>query len=284
MQQKGVHWFPGHMVKATREIKERLSVVDVVVEIVDSRCPISSRNMFLDEIIKNKTRMIVFSKKDLCDLNKLDSFQKYYLNKGYQVVSADLKVDNDIKKIIKKIQELGEDKRAKYLKKGMKVQPLRVMIIGIPNVGKSTLINRLAGKNAASTRNTPGHTRAQQWIRINQNFELLDTPGILPPHYEDKQIAINLALIGAIKDDILPLDEVYDSLINFLKDNYPDDLKKRYQLSNIDSNSEAIINSIATYRGFLLKGGEVDVNAAQVMVIKEFRDGKIAKVVVDKLC
>lgn len=283
MQQKNIHWFPGHMVKALREIKEKINLVDVVVEIVDARCPISSKNPFLDEIINNKEKMIVFSKKDLCDEIKIKVFKKYYNEKGYEVVIADLNNKNDISKIITTINFLGKGKQEKYIKRGMKPQPLKIMIIGIPNVGKSTLINRLVKKNAASTRNTPGHTKAQQWVRINQNFDLLDTPGILPPHYEDKVTSTNLALIGSIKDDILPLDEVFTSLFNFLIRNYKDDFYKKYSIGSDISEAE-VVQLIGQNRGLLLKGGIVDTDAVKKMIIKEFRAGIIAKVVVDEEC
>lgn len=283
MQQKNIHWFPGHMVKALREIKEKINLVDVVVEIVDARCPISSKNPFLDEIINNKEKMIVFSKKDLCDEIKIKVFKKYYNEKGYEVVIADLNNKNDISKIITTINFLGKGKQEKYIKRGMKPQPLKIMIIGIPNVGKSTLINRLVKKNAASTRNTPGHTKAQQWVRINQNFDLLDTPGILPPHYEDKVTSTNLALIGSIKDDILPLDEVFTSLFNFLIRNYKDDFYKKYSIGSDMSEAE-VVQLIGQNRGLLLKGGIVDTDAVKKMIIKEFRAGIIAKVVVDEEC
>lgn len=283
MQQKNIHWFPGHMVKALREIKEKINLVDVVVEIVDARCPISSKNPFLDEIINNKEKMIVFSKKDLCDEIKIKVFKKYYNEKGYEVVIADLNNKNDISKIITTINFLGKGKQEKYIKRGMKPQPLKIMIIGIPNVGKSTLINRLVKKNAASTRNTPGHTKAQQWVRINQNFDLLDTPGILPPHYEDKVTSTNLALIGSIKDDILPLDEMFTSLFNFLIRNYKDDFYKKYSIGSDMSEAE-VVQLIGQNRGLLLKGGIVDTDAVKKMIIKEFRAGIIAKVVVDEEC
>lgn len=283
MQQKNIHWFPGHMVKALREIKEKINLVDVVVEIVDSRCPISSKNPFLDEIINNKEKMIVFSKKDLCDDVKINIFKKLYNEKGYEVVIADLNDKNDISKIISTINHLGKGKQEKYIKRGMKPQPLKIMIIGIPNVGKSTLINRLVKKNAASTRNTPGHTRAQQWVRINQNFDLLDTPGILPPHYEDKVTSTNLAIIGSIKDDILPLDEVFTSLFDFLVEKYKDEFYKKYSIEK-DASEAEIVQYIGQNRGMLLKGGIVDTDAVKKMIIKEFRGGLIAKVVVDEVC
>lgn len=280
---KNVHWFPGHMVKATREIIERLKVIDVIIEIVDSRAPISSKNPFLEDVTNSKKRLLVFSKKDLTDDNKINMFEKYYQDKNYDTILANLNDKKDILEIIKKVQFLGKDRQEKYLKRGMKPQPLRVMIIGIPNVGKSTLINKLTRKNAASVQNTPGHTRAQQWVRINEDFELLDTPGILPPHYEDKTYSLHLALIGSIKENILPIEDLYDYLIEFLLKEYPSSLNKRYGVDETLSIHE-ITNEIAKRRGLLLKGNEYDEEKTKKLVLKEFKEGIITPVIIDKLC
>ena len=280
---KNVHWFPGHMVKATREIIERLKVIDVIIEIVDSRAPISSKNPFLEDVTNSKKRLLVFSKKYLTDDNKINMFEKYYQDKNYDTILANLNDKKDILEIIKKVQFLGKDRQEKYLKRGMKPQPLRVMIIGIPNVGKSTLINKLTRKNAASAQNTPGHTRAQQWVRINENFELLDTPGILPPHYEDKTYSLHLALIGSIKENILPIEDLYDYLIEFLLKEYPSSLNKRYGVDETLSIHE-ITNEIAKRRGLLLKGNEYDEEKTKKLVLKEFKEGIITPVIIDKLC
>lgn len=283
MQQKNVHWFPGHMVKAMRQIEERLKVIDIIIEVVDARAPISSKNPFLEKITQNKKRLIVFSKKDLCDKEAVLPFLDYYKNLNYSAVVCDLNKPQDIKLLVQKAFELGKERQEKYLRRGMKPQPLRVMILGIPNVGKSTLINRLCKRNAASSRNTPGHTKAQQWVRISDQFELLDTPGILPPHYEDNNIALRLAWIGSIKENILPLDDLYQNLLNFLVRKYPEQLKARYQLNDLNDIGK-ISEDIGRNRNLLLKGGEVDLESVSRLVLREFKDGVITPVVVDEVC
>lgn len=283
MQQKNVHWFPGHMVKAMRQIEERLKVIDIIIEVVDARAPISSKNPFLEKITQNKKRLIVFSKKDLCDKDAVLPFLDYYKNLNYSAVVCDLNKPQDIKLLVQKAFELGKERQEKYLRRGMKPQPLRVMILGIPNVGKSTLINRLCKRNAASSRNTPGHTKAQQWVRISDQFELLDTPGILPPHYEDNNIALRLAWIGSIKENILPLDDLYQNLINFLMRKYPNELKARYQLNDLVDVGQ-ISEDIGRNRNLLLKGGEIDFESVSRLVLREFKDGVITPVVVDEVC
>ena len=284
MQQKNIHWFPGHMVKAMRQIEERLKVIDIIIEVVDARAPLSSKNPFLEKITNNKKRLLVFSKKDLCDEKAIQPFLTYYKDQNYSTIVSDLNNPQDVKKIVQEAFDLGKERQEKYLKRGMKPQPLRVMILGIPNVGKSTLINRLCKRNAASSRNTPGHTKAQQWVRISNQFELLDTPGILPPHYEDNSISLHLAWIGSIKENILPLDEIYHNLIEFLIRKYPDKLKERYQLNDGLKDVSSVSEEIGRNRQLLLKGGVVDLESVARLVLREFKDGKITPVVVDELC
>lgn len=285
MQQKGIHWFPGHMQKAMREIQERLKLIDVIVEIVDSRAPRSSKNPFLENITNTKKRIIVMSKKDLCDISKLEKWKQYYKENNYIPVEADLNNNSDINKILKAIEEAGKDKIERNLRKGMKPQAIRAMVIGIPNVGKSTLINRLSKRGSASTANTPGHTRSQQWIKVDKTLELLDTPGILPPHYEDKEIAIHLALIGSMKEQNIPLSELLSYLLEFLMKNHLPELKERYDLKEEDLLDERkIVEGVCRRRGLLLRQGEFDYSKGETLLLKEFKEGLIVKTIIDELC
>lgn len=283
MQQKNIHWFPGHMQKATREIEERVKIVDVIIELLDARAPLSSRNEKLYKITQNKKRVLILTKKDLADDAITEKWKEYFTSLNYQVVCADLNEKKLIKIIEEKINILGRDKREKEIKKGMKPQPIRAMIIGIPNVGKSTLINRISKRNAASVQNTPGHTKSQQWIKVDNSFELLDTPGILPANYENKEYAINLALVGSIRETILPIEELADILLNYLRKYYPETIKNRYVIDFKDEDdNNSILCKIALKRGLLLKQ-EPDVSKASSLLLKEFRDGILGHISLERL-
>lgn len=282
MQQKSIHWFPGHMKKALKEIEERLKIMDIIIEIVDARAPISSRNPYLKDLAPHKKRLIVLAKKDLADEEETKRWVEFYQNEGIIALPLDLTYPKSDLELKKAIQLLGKDKWEKDKRRGLKPQPLKTMIIGIPNVGKSTLINRLSRRNAASVQNTPGHTRAQQWIKVDQLFELLDTPGILPMQYEDATYSMHLAWLGSIKEDILPLNVIATELLSFLKENHAANIEKRFQIPSIQLMPlEEIWYLIATKRGLLTKG-EADIEKAERLLLKEFRDGTLGRITIEK--
>jgi ribosome biogenesis GTPase A len=274
---KQVHWFPGHMKKAQNEIEAKLKLVDCVIELLDARIPFSSRNLTLFEITKAKKRLIVLTKADLADPKVTSLWIEHFKANGAEVIFADLNNQKDIQSIIKNAEKLGDEKHVKEIARGMKPQPVRAMIIGIPNVGKSTLINKIAKRKAASVENKPGHTKSQQWIKVSKQFELLDTPGILQSSYEDKDVAVSLALVGSINENILPFDELTDILLSFLKKNYPNEVKARYGLDKLDDDNHLILTSIAQNRGLMMKGG-LDITKAEKLLLNEFKNGKIARI------
>ena len=282
MQQKGIHWFPGHMQKALRQIEERVKIMDVVIELLDARAPLSCRNEYLYNITKQKKRLIILTKYDLADINIAKSWQSFFEQNGNQVILGNLNDKNIVNEITKKIEILGTDKREKEKRRGMKPQPIKTMIVGIPNVGKSTLINRLAKRSAASVQNTPGHTRSQQWIKVGNAFELLDTPGVLPAYYEEKKYVVNLALIGSIKQDILPISDLVETLIEFLRNNYLNEFKTLYQLEdNIINDNNEILLQIAKRRGLISKQG-YEISRSEILLLKEFKDGTICRVCLER--
>ena len=279
---KQIHWYPGHMKKAQIEVQERLKLVDVIVELLDARIPISSRNEVLYKMTKDKLRLVVLTKTDLADdketLKWINSFEK----QGFSALFADLNKPSDVKNIIKAVEKLGENKNQKYIAKGMKPQPVRAMIIGIPNVGKSTLINKMSGRYAASVQNKPGHTKSQQWIKVSNQFELLDTPGILPPSYEDPKKAINLALVGSISAEILPNDELAKHAFNYIKEIYPDYLKTRFNYLDLSKDVDDCFREIAYKRGYLIKGGQ-DIDKAYKVFLNEVKNGLLGKITFERI-
>ena len=272
-----VHWYPGHMKKAQNEIEAKLKIVDCVIELLDARIPLSSRNKTLFKITENKKRLVVLTKNDLADESETKKWISHFNEVGFKAIFADLNKDSDIKKIIAEAETLGEAKWEKEIKKGMKPQPVRAMVIGIPNVGKSTFINKLAKRHAASVANKPGHTKSQQWIKVSNKFELLDTPGILPSSYEDKNSAINLALVGSINDNVLPLEELAEHSFNFLKEHYFSDLKERFDYIDESDSFDIAIKKIANKRGYLAKGGE-DIEKASKVFLNELKNGLLGRI------
>lgn len=273
-------WYPGHMTKAKRQMQEDIKLIDLVVEIVDSRIPFSSRNPDIDELGKNKYRLILMNKADLADKRATEQWTAYFKNKGYFVVSLDARSKNGMKSITDIIMEACKEKIERDLKRGIKNRPVRAMVVGIPNVGKSTFINSYAGKACAKTGNKPGVTKGKQWIRLNKNVELLDTPGILWPKFEDQMVGLRLALIGSIKDEILNTDELAVELIKFLVKEYPGVLAERYSIEEVE-NPIDILMKIAESRNCLSKGNELDYSKAAILLIDDFRSGKLGKLTLE---
>lgn len=278
---KQIHWFPGHMKKAQNDIQDRIKLVDVIVELLDARIPFSSRNQVLYKLTKNKVRLVVLTKKDLADPDATYQWVDYFESQGFAAVFADLNDEKDVKNIIRRVEELGSIKNQKLVAKGMKPQPVRAMILGIPNVGKSTLINKISGRKAASVENKPGHTKAQQWIKVSEKFELLDTPGILQPSYNDEKHAINLALVGSMNENILPNDQLATIAFIFMLQRYKSLLVKRFNFLDFSKNVEENFRIIAQKRGYLVKGGE-DLEKAYKMFLNELKNGVLGPVTFER--
>lgn len=272
-----IHWFPGHMNKALKEIGEKIKIIDVVIELFDARAPLSSINPQLEEIIKNKKRLVVLTKSDLADSSITKKWEEELKKQYDSLLTLDLTKASACSAIEKAVSSLGQEKWAKDKKRGMKPQPIRTMIIGIPNVGKSSLINRLAKRKAAGVQNKPGYTRGEQWIKVNNDFLLLDTPGILPMNYDDRQKATNLALIGSVREDILPNHELVDALLTFLKEHYPSALSARFNIATI-SNTKDVLLSICQIRSLVDAHGQPDMERAQSLLLKEFKDGLLGHI------
>ncbi len=269
-------WYPGHMTKAKRQMQEDIKLIDLVVEIVDARIPYSSRNPDIDELGKNKYRLILMNKADLADKKVTEKWSSYFKSKGYFVVSLDARSKAGMKSITDIIMEACKEKIERDLKRGIKNRPVRAMVVGIPNVGKSTFINSYAGKACAKTGNKPGVTKGKQWIRLNKNVELLDTPGILWPKFEDQMVGLRLALIGSIKDEILNIDELAVELIKYLLQAYPGILAERYSIEEVENPTDILLE-IAKSRNCISKGGELDYSKAAILLIDDFRSGKLGK-------
>ena len=272
-----IQWFPGHMAKARREVEENLKLVDVVVEIVDARTPTSSQNPMLQKIIKDKEKVIVLMKRDLAD-EKRTLYWLDQLNDSHtKAVAVAANNQSDINKLIQLIQSVGLEAQKKMTDKGVNERPVRAMMIGIPNVGKSTLINRFVNRKIAKIGDRPGITKHQLWIKINKNFELLDTPGILWPKFEDPEDGKRLAIIGTIKDSLIPAEDVTAFLLNYLSEYYPESIKERYGLEDVDDMWEVFVE-IGKKRGALESGGHVNFDKVAQIVLRDLRTGKLGKI------
>ena len=274
-----INWFPGHMAKAKREIKEKIDLIDIVFEVIDARIPKSSKNNDIEDIIKNKPRILIMTKSDLCDKNITLEWKKYYESKGYRVVLLDLLHDN-VNEIFSIVNELMESINSKRISKGLKPRRVRSLVLGIPNVGKSTLINRLVGKKAVNVGNKPGITKNLEWIRINDKLELLDTPGILWPKFNDSTIAYNLASMTAIKEEILDIEDISIYIIKTMFKLYPDNIISRYGVNN-DEDIVNILDGIGKKIG-AVRNGEVDYDRVYTKVLRDLRDGYLGKITFDR--
>ena len=273
-------WYPGHMTKAKRMMQEDIKLIDLVIELVDARVPLSSRNPDIDELGKNKSRLILLNKADLADKNANKKWGEYFQGKGYFVQEVDSRSGAGMKAISAIIQEACKDKIERDRKRGIKNRPVRAMVVGIPNVGKSTFINTYAGKACAKTGNKPGVTKGKQWIRLNKNVELLDTPGILWPKFEDQAVGLKLAFIGSIKDEILQTEELASELAEFLNTSYSGVLEEKYDIEHTDDKFECL-KRIAESRHCLVRGSELDTEKAAAILLDDFRNGRLGRITLE---
>jgi len=277
-----INWYPGHMAKTKRLIGEKLNLIDIVYEVIDARMPFSSKIVDIEKFIKNKPKLLIMTKMDLCDTSITKKWIKHYEELGYKVLLLDLNNDNVVKKIGDATNEILEKYNQKREELGMKKRKVRALIVGIPNVGKSTLINRLVGKKAVSVGNKPGVTKNLDWIRINENLELLDSPGILWPKFENATVAFNLASLTAIKEEVLPIDEVIIYIIETLYKYYPEILEKRYGITELSDDIVETLDIIGKRRGCLERGGIVDYDKVYSVVLNDIKDGHIKGITFDR--
>ena len=273
-----IQWFPGHMAKARRQVTEKLKLVDIIFELVDARIPYSSRNPMIDEIIQHKPRLVLLNKADMADREVTKQWIQYFRSKGIRAIAINSQAGVGMKEIVLAAQEVLQEKFDRMKAKGVRPRAIRAMIVGIPNAGKSTLINRLAKKNIAKTGNTPGVTKAQQWIKVGKELELLDTPGILWPKFEDQEVGLKLALTGAIKDTILNLQDVAVYALRFLEKEYPMSLKERFKLEDFPEDIVELFDEIGKQRGCFMSGGAIDYDKVTELVIREFRTEKLGPI------
>ena len=280
---KQIQWYPGHMAKTKREIKEKLKYIDVVLELLDARIPYSSQNPVIKELVGNKPRIILLNKADLADQGELDKWISYYQSQGHRALKINAISGKGVNRILPTIKEILKDKIEKEKQRGRKERPLRTMILGIPNVGKSTLINKLANKRKLVAEDRPGVTKQTQYIRVGQDLELLDTPGILWPKFDDEDVAFRLALTGAIKDNILPIDDVCIYGFKVLDKYYKSNFENRFDIEVDIDDIVKIYDDIGKRRGFLLRGREIDYDKVSVTFLYELRNGRIGPFILDRV-
>lgn len=283
-----IQWFPGHMAKARRQIEEKLKLIDLVIELLDARIPMSSRNPMIDAILRGKPRLVVLNKADLADPDVTERWVRHFAADGLEALPLDAASGNRVRDLIGKSKQIMAKWLEKQVAKGMRPRALRALIVGIPNVGKSTLINRLAGKKIAATGDRPGVTKGQQWIKIGTEMELLDTPGILWPKFEDEQVGMKLAATGAVREEIFPTDEVAFYAVKYMLKHYAGALRARFELPDIPGDPGdrdhvlAVMEAIGRKRGCLVSGGNVDLEKASGVILREMRGGKIARVSLER--
>ena len=277
-----INWFPGHMAKTKREISENLNLIDIVYEVIDARMPISSKIVDIDELIKDKLKILIVTKYDLCDKNETDKILEMYKKMNYKVISFDLKNDN-VNNLINETNKIMKDINEVRVKKGLKERAARVLIVGVPNVGKSTLINRLVGRKSAGVGDTPGFTKTLNWIRVNKDIELLDSPGILWPKLEDQEAAHTLAALSSIKEEILNIDSIACFILRKLYELYPEKLKERYGIHELDEDYMEAYEQIGKKRGALSKGGIVDYEKVSNIIVKDLKNGYFGCITLDRL-
>lgn len=278
-----INWYPGHMAKTKREIKEKLDLIDIVYEVIDSRMPISSKIVDIDDLIKNKPRILIATKYDICDKKVTDKILDNYKKDGYVVVNVDLKENKNTNMILEETRKIAKEINDKRIQKGMKPRKVRVLVVGVPNAGKSTLINRLVGKKAVVIGDKPGVTKSLGWIRIGSDIELLDSPGILWPKIENQTHAYNLACLSSIKEEILNLDDIALYILKTMNELYPEKLEERYGIKNFDiENIEEILYNIGKKRGALVRGGIVDYDKVYNIIVRDLKDGLLGNVTFDR--
>lgn len=276
-----IQWFPGHMAKTKRLIIEHLKAVDVAAELLDARIPLASANPMVEELLSGKPRIVILNKADLADPEMTKAWESYYKRKGVAAVSMSCGNGKDKKKFLRLIKEATGPMLEKWKRRGLKTRSVRIMIFGIPNVGKSTLINFISGTAAARTANTPGHTRGKQWVRLSQGLDLLDTPGVLWPKFEDQVAALRLAATGAIAGDVFDADTVVPELMRVLARTAPDALREKYGIEDAAADPQILLAQAGKRRGCILPGGAIDYARAQTMILNDFRSGKLGRITLD---